>query len=657
MKKGLLFLCVVLLVSKNSFPQGVGIGTTTPNASAALDITTTSKGLLIPRMSTAFINAIISPAKGLLVYDSLTNQMKANIGTAAIPNWQSLTAGSASVWNLTGNSGINPANQFIGNTDNQPLRFRVNNIQTGELHPVSGNVSWGLHAGESNTSGFSNIAIGNGALKLNKQNTNLVAIGDSALFNSLGDIFSDESISNTAIGSKSLFANTTGSENTAIGFNTLFSNTTGNGNVATGYRTLFANTLGTGNTASGFNALSSNTTGSSNTAMGELSLFINRTGHNNTAVGESALFSNTTGFSNVAIGTNALKLNTFISHLVAIGDSALFNNGLGVTQGSSNIDGIENTAIGSKTLFSNLSGSHNTAIGFKSLFANNVGRSNTAIGVQSLFANIAGGNNTAIGEIALFENTNGTANTAIGWGAMASNTVGFNNVAIGVNALASNKNTKNNTAIGNSAAGSFTPGDNNTFLGANTALNQAGLTNCVAVGESAVCTASNQVRLGNATTASIGGIVGYTTIPSDGRYKKNIQEDVKGIDFIMKLRPVTYQLDMERINKTLNLNAGDKTDGLLKESIDEKGKIIFSGFIAQEVEQAAKAAGYDFSGVDKPKNVNDIYGLRYAEFVVPLVKAVQELQQKIDELIKQKGASQQIINELRKRLDDLEKKK
>ncbi|HEV8538733.1 MAG TPA: hypothetical protein VGR15_07395, partial [Bacteroidota bacterium] len=41
--------------------------------------------------------------------------------------------------------------------------------------------------------------------------------------------------------------------------------------------------------------------------------------------------------------------------------------------------------------------------------------------------------------------------------------------------------------------------------------------------------------------------------------------------------------------------------------------------------KAAKELGYDFSGVDAPKNEKDFYGLRYAEFVVPLVKAVQEL--------------------------------
>lgn len=67
-----------------------------------------------------------------------------------------------------------------------------------------------------------------------------------------------------------------------------------------------------------------------------------------------------------------------------------------------------------------------------------------------------------------------------------------------------------------------------------------------------------------------------------------------------------------------------------KESEVLKGKQLQTGFIAQEVEIAAKEIGFDFSGVDAPKNENDFYGLRYAEFVVPLVKAVQEQQEIID---------------------------
>ena len=55
-----------------------------------------------------------------------------------------------------------------------------------------------------------------------------------------------------------------------------------------------------------------------------------------------------------------------------------------------------------------------------------------------------------------------------------------------------------------------------------------------------------------------------------------------------------------------------------------------TGFIAQEVEAAAKKVGFDFDGVSTPENETDLYGIRYAEFVVPLVKAMQEQQEMID---------------------------
>ena len=64
------------------------------------------------------------------------------------------------------------------------------------------------------------------------------------------------------------------------------------------------------------------------------------------------------------------------------------------------------------------------------------------------------------------------------------------------------------------------------------------------------------------------------------------------------------------------------------------------------MEEAAKSVGYDFSGVDAPKNDKDFYGLRYAEFVVPLVKAVQEQQAMIEEKdkeLKVQGLRTQII--------------
>jgi hypothetical protein len=64
-------------------------------------------------------------------------------------------------------------------------------------------------------------------------------------------------------------------------------------------------------------------------------------------------------------------------------------------------------------------------------------------------------------------------------------------------------------------------------------------------------------------------------------------------------------------------------------------KVRHSGFIAQEVEKAAKESGYAFDGISIPKDENGNYSLDYATFVVPLVKAVQELATQNEELQKQ----------------------
>jgi hypothetical protein len=71
-----------------------------------------------------------------------------------------------------------------------------------------------------------------------------------------------------------------------------------------------------------------------------------------------------------------------------------------------------------------------------------------------------------------------------------------------------------------------------------------------------------------------------------------------------------------------------------------------SGFIAQEVEQAMKESGYDFNGLHKPVDENDNYSLALGQFVVPLVKAVQEQQAIIEQ-------QEQRLRALEKKLDQL----
>jgi hypothetical protein len=70
----------------------VGIGTTTPNANAALDVVSTSQGMLFPRMTTAQRNAIVSPAKGLTIFNTTLNSIQTNIGTSSAANWKNWAA-------------------------------------------------------------------------------------------------------------------------------------------------------------------------------------------------------------------------------------------------------------------------------------------------------------------------------------------------------------------------------------------------------------------------------------------------------------------------------------------------------------------------------------------------------------------------------------
>jgi len=68
----------------------VGINTTTPNTSAALDIESTEGGVLIPRMTTTERDEISDPATSLLIYDTVLDGYFFNQGTPASPDWVKL---------------------------------------------------------------------------------------------------------------------------------------------------------------------------------------------------------------------------------------------------------------------------------------------------------------------------------------------------------------------------------------------------------------------------------------------------------------------------------------------------------------------------------------------------------------------------------------
>lgn len=490
-------------------------------------------------------------------------------------------------WSTTGNLGTNDTINFIGTTDSESLIFKVNNVFSGQISPTSDNTSYGYGAGGDSGFGIFMAAFGRFALSNNTGNYN-TATGFSAL------AYNTSGLGNSAFGRSSLYSNTTGSENTAIGDVTLSNNETGEFNTAIGRAALYYNITGSSNTATGYRAL------------------YNNTQSNNTANGYYALYSNTTGVVNTAVG-----------------NEALYNN----------IAGNHNTANGNKALYSNTSGHWNTANGSGALQNNTTGEMNTANGFTALYNNIDGGSNTAIGRTTLYSNSDGDNNTAIGRSALYYNSSGYENTAIGVFSFINTTTAGRNVGVGFNAGVNNITGFYNTAVGWGSGPATSDIKNSTALGRGATTTAWNQIRIGNNIVTSIGGYTGWSNI-SDKRFKKAIQNDIVGLDFIMALEPVSYQLDMDRLEESVG-STRHSSDSSYKETKEErefnlqskieKGQIRQSGFLAQDVEQAALSVGYDFSGVDKPKNENDFYGLRYAEFVVPLVKGMQEQQQIIDQ--------------------------
>ena len=248
------------------------------------------------------------------------------------------------------------------------------------------------------------------------------------------------------------------------------------------------------------------------------------------------------GAHQVAFGLNALggPGATNFSDEIAIGAGALYPGGAGCI-------GIGNFALGQ-----NSNGNFNIGIGYQTA-QYNTGSYNIAIGNLDMFQN-SGSYSVAVGEGAGSSNSSGGNNTFVGASAGEGNTTGSYNTAVGSSALFSTTQSYYNTVVGYNSGQAYDNGYNNVFVGANNDVNGAGYFNVIAIGQAVTCTASSQARIGNEATNSIGGFAAWTNF-SDGRYKKNMQENVKGLDFIMRLRPLTYNLDVTGIRSHLGKTA------------------------------------------------------------------------------------------------------
>jgi len=624
----------------------LGIGTAIPGQKLTVDGTFgILEGGTSPTFHSIFQggNQAANITYTLPVDDGNSGQVLTSNGSGVL-SWSSVVTGTGTAtrvafWNSSGALSSN-ANLFW---DNSNTRLGIGTTSPDQQLELTGNLQ--LPASTATTGiiyagtipfihnyGASNNFIGHycGNLTLSGANYNS-AIGDSALTSLTGG---DKNI---AFGQGALKSVTTAVGNIAIGHGA------GRDIVDQGYNTIIGYQAGMlnnidRNTFIGCETGYANTTGHYDVFVGHQAGYSNTTGNNSVAVGYRALFSQTgypgyDDFNNTAVGYYALHDNN-----PTIANLGKYNVAVGYNAATKNTEGYENTAVGCEALSENTTGYMNASFGFNALYSNTTGSFNTAVGSHASIQNETGWGNTAVGFWSLSA-TSSTCNTAVGYYALRAS-AGAYNTAIGCYALENNVTGLSNTAVGTFA---------DVSLGSS-------LTNATAIGYSSEATADNQVRIGDETVTSIGGYAGWTTLTCKGAFRQDVQENVHGLDFILKLRPVTYHFDPDKFNVSKNKvrseNGNHDMTELIHSELEnqaraEKASILYSGFIPQEVETAALSVGYDFSGVDAPKNDQDFYGMRYAEFVVPLVKAVQEQQEMIDIL-------NQENDELRRRLEKIE---
>jgi hypothetical protein len=334
--KNISFLILMFTACITQAQVAINSNGANPDNSAMLDVTSTNKGMLIPRMTTAQRVSIVSPATGLLVYDNTLSLFYYYTGSAWTPI-------ATSVWSTNGNSGTISGTHFIGTTDNQHFDIRTNNIvhtrirNNGQIEVL--NTGSSVYLGENtglndDLSGRRNVGIGYSALASIVSGNGNTAAGYQALRNTTGN-------SNTGIGYQALMANTTGANNTALGQNALLNGTTGNYNIALGAQALSGSNTGNYNTGIGSGSLSGNTSGIENTGIGPNAMTGNTSGSYNIGIGSGALATNTTGSNNIAIGHLADVAAGNLTNATAIGYNAKVAQSNSLVLGGTGADAVK----------------------------------------------------------------------------------------------------------------------------------------------------------------------------------------------------------------------------------------------------------------------------------------------------------------------------
>ena len=251
-------------IATTQLQGNVGVGTSSP--AGILDLISTTRGFLAPRMTSTQMNAIATPSIGLIIFNITDSSTYEYSGTTWYPMRTSSKASSTG-WGRLGNAGTVYGTNFLGTTDNQSLRFRTNNIERlvidslGAINEKSTNNTVNLlnntgvatttdraiSIGNSSVSGIASIGIGVGGTV---SGTGSVAIGYTAS-SSGGIAISLGGLPATSTGGIAIGGNTASSGGVSIGGGTKTSN---GANLAAGSG---ANATAQGAIAIGTNPLAS----------------------------------------------------------------------------------------------------------------------------------------------------------------------------------------------------------------------------------------------------------------------------------------------------------------------------------------------------------------------------------------------------------------
>jgi hypothetical protein len=534
--------------------QNIAINTdgSTPDASAMLDIKSTSKGFLAPRMTTTQQNAISSPATGLLIYNTTDNLFRVNTGTPASPVWTALSS-AANNWLLTGNSGSNSSTNFLGTADNVTMNFRTNNLQRMMIDSL-GRIGIGTSTlnvanpeklvVDAGTTTSVNAIVGKGSidsyLQLNIQNNSAGANASSDVVATANNGSETTNYVDMGINGGSNASGVMGAANDAYLFNIGQNLLVGTGSASKSLVFMTGGTAqstnermridGSGNVGIGVTSPSYKLQVSA--ASNPLQLTGLQTGTNtdsvltvsngvvrrlnasalatsssnawaligNAGTSPSTNFIGTTDAQALVVKENNTQVGRFEANSIALGNGATTNNSThSYSLGSTATVGFNKTAA--------MALGNNSAINADS---------SVAIGTAAV---VNGTNSVAIGNGASANNTNSLAigkNAATAYSitdavAIGTNaTVNYSNaIAIGSNTTSASKtigNAASSIALGNTATSNST----NAIVIGTGATTGYSLTNPVSIGVSATVNGSNGVAIGNG--ANIGNVSNATVL-------------------------------------------------------------------------------------------------------------------------------------------------